>query len=75
LRSNAIVFAHEPRLFTVREVAAQLGIRPGLAYSLIARGDLVAVRVGRYLRVTESALVRYVERSVADNRHGKSSSP
>jgi excisionase family DNA binding protein len=41
---------------TVTEAAAALGISRGLAYQLVARGDLPALRLGRRLVVPSHAI-------------------
>jgi excisionase family DNA binding protein len=47
----------EPRALSVAEAARRLGISRSAAYEAVARGDLVAVRVGRR-RVVPEAEVR-----------------
>jgi len=46
----------EPLAVTVPEAARLLGVSPALAYELIARGDLKAVRLGRRLVVPVASL-------------------
>jgi len=46
----------EPLAVTVPEAARLLGVSAALAYELIARGDLAAVRLGRRLVVPVSSL-------------------
>jgi len=46
----------EPLAVTVPEAARLLGVSPALAYELIARGDLNAVRLGRRLVVPVASL-------------------
>jgi excisionase family DNA binding protein len=48
--------AIEDQLLTVREVAEQLRLRPAYVYDLVRRGDLEAVRAGKYVRVAQSAV-------------------
>jgi len=48
------------RVFEVPEVARHLGTSNGTVYGLIQRGSLRSVRVGRLLRVTESALQEFL---------------
>lgn len=44
------------RAMTVTEAAAALGISRALAYQLVARGDLPALRLGRRLVVPRRAI-------------------
>lgn len=49
-----------PEVLRVDEVAALLRVDRKTAYSLIQAGDLPAVRLGRSIRVTRSALLRFL---------------
>jgi excisionase family DNA binding protein len=49
-------------LYSVREVAVQLGVHPETIRRLIHDGRLDAVRVGRVLRVHEHALDSFLAR-------------
>ena len=49
-----------PHLMTVPEAAAFLRISPDLAYELIRRKELPAVRLGRVIRVPRFALEQWV---------------
>ena len=51
----------EPLLLTVVEAAAMLGVGRTTMYELLARGDLVAVRIGRARRVRIVDLQLFVE--------------
>jgi len=51
-----------PLVYSVAEAARELRIGRTLAYSLIARGHLPAVRVGRLLRIPRSSLAAWLER-------------
>jgi excisionase family DNA binding protein len=53
---------HQASLFTVREVAGQLGVHPETIRRLIHDGRLDAVRVGRVLRVDADALQGFLAR-------------
>jgi len=46
---------------TVREVAAALRIGKSTVYRLIQKDELLALRIGRSLRVPLAALHRYIE--------------
>ncbi|WP_262774916.1 helix-turn-helix domain-containing protein [Brevibacterium permense] len=48
------------RVLKVSEVAEHLGCTPTTIYPLIAEGTLRAIRVGRLLRVPESALAEFI---------------
>ncbi len=50
-----------PELLSVEEVAAFCGIGRSLAYSLVARGELPSVRLGRLVRVPRAAILAMVE--------------
>jgi excisionase family DNA binding protein len=57
--------APEPRsegLYSVREVAAQLGVHPETIRRLIHGGRLDAVRIGRVLRVHNEAVDAFLAR-------------
>ena len=43
------------KLYTVLEVAEILRVRRDTVYNLIKRGDLPAIRMGRVVRIPESA--------------------
>jgi excisionase family DNA binding protein len=59
-----IVSAEPPpeTLYTVREVAGQLGVHPETIRRLIHDGRLDAVRVGRVLRVHKQAVDGFLAR-------------
>jgi len=44
---------------TMRQVAARLNVPASRAYELARQGQLPAVRIGKYVRVSENALVEY----------------
>jgi excisionase family DNA binding protein len=48
-----------PALLRVEEAAAYLDISRGLAYSLVKRGELPSVRLGRLVRVKREGLNGY----------------
>lgn len=48
------------RVFNVDEVAAHIGITRQSAYRMIREGKIRCVRVGRLVRVPESALIEYL---------------
>lgn len=47
--------------WTVPEAARLIGVSSDVAYSLIARGDLPALRIGRRLVVAKTALAEWLE--------------
>lgn len=51
----------ERKTLTVREAATILGIRPARLYELIARGTFPAIRFGRQIRISRSALERILD--------------
>lgn len=53
--------ATEKRMLTVPETARVLRISRNLAYTLIARGEIPAIRFGRVIRVPRAALERRLE--------------
>ncbi|MFT3851363.1 MAG: helix-turn-helix domain-containing protein [Ilumatobacteraceae bacterium] len=56
----------EPLTITVEEASRRLGISRGLGYSLVRRGELPAVRLGRRIVVPASAVERIIrEHSIA----------
>ena len=52
-------------LLTVPETAQLLRISRNLAYELVARGELPAVRLGRVIRIPRSELDDWLEKSAA----------
>jgi excisionase family DNA binding protein len=59
--SNEQQHQHEPLGLTVEEAARLLGISRSLAYQLVERRDLPAVRLGRRLVVPRRALERLMD--------------
>jgi excisionase family DNA binding protein len=47
---------------SVEEAARLLGISPGLAYELVHRGELAAIRLGRRILVPRHAIESLVDR-------------
>jgi excisionase family DNA binding protein len=56
-------------LLTVPETAKLLRISRNLAYELVARGELPAVRFGRVIRVPRDALDNWVKASAIGNNN------
>ncbi len=56
-------------LLTVPEAARLLRISRNLAYELVARGELPAVRFGRVIRVPRSALEEWILRQAGQPQH------
>ena len=46
----------DDRLLSAQEVAALLNLKVSTVYDLVARGDLLALRFGRKLRIRPSAV-------------------
>lgn len=57
---GVIVHAHAPLLLTVPETAVALRLGRNTIYSLIQRGELPVVRVGRSIRISAAALDRWI---------------
>ena len=53
-------------VLSVTEAAGLLGISRGLAYELVARGELPSLRLGRRIVVPRRALEALLEADVAD---------
>ncbi|MEM3942108.1 MAG: helix-turn-helix domain-containing protein [Candidatus Bathyarchaeia archaeon] len=49
------------RLLSPKRVAEELNVSIWTVYRLIKRGDLVAIRVGRLLRIPESSLEAFID--------------
>ena len=49
-------------LLTVEQAAKLCQISRGLAYDLVARGELPAIRLGRVIRVPRHGLEQWIER-------------
>ena len=47
------------RLLSMQEVAERLGVKESYGYELARQGKLRSVKMGKYVRVPESALVAY----------------
>ena len=58
----SVVDPHPDSLYSVREVAGQLGVHPETIRRLIHDGRLDAVRVGRVLRVHRTAVEGFLAR-------------
>jgi excisionase family DNA binding protein len=58
-----------PRLFTVVEVAEYLGVSPRTVRRMIKTRALPVVRLGRSIRISETALARLVTRVCTRNGH------
>ncbi len=52
---------NEPLTLSIAETARRLGISRGLAYELVARGELPSLRLGRRIVVPRRALERLVD--------------
>ena len=50
-----------PKLLSLREVAELTTVPRSTWYTLVARGDIECVRIGRAVRVREDDLVRWIE--------------
>ncbi len=48
------------KYFTVSEICKLLGISKGSAYQLLHSGELEYFRIGRSIRVTDTALKKYI---------------
>ncbi len=59
-------------LLTVREAAALLRISRNLAYELVARGEMPAIRLGRVIRVPRAALEEWLRAEPADATRAQS---
>lgn len=55
-----------PLLLTVEQAAKRLGIGRTLTYTLINRGDIESVCIGRLRRIRTDALAAYTQRLAAD---------
>ena len=53
--------AEDVMLLTVREAAQLLRISRNLAYELVTRGEIPAIRLGRVIRVPRTALDQWLE--------------
>lgn len=51
----------DSRALPVPEVARRLGLTPAYVYELVRRGELPAIRVGKYVRVPENGLRAWQE--------------
>jgi excisionase family DNA binding protein len=60
---NDLASAALPRLLTVKQAAETLNVSRRLVYKLVQGGSLRAMRVASAIRVPESAVWAYLERS------------
>jgi len=59
LSEQTILKDREDGLLTMRQVAARLNVPVSRAYELARQGKLPAVRIGKYVRVSEKSLIDY----------------
>lgn len=59
---------HDLGLLTVPEAAKMLRISRNLAYELVARNELPAIRLGRVIRVPKHGLEAWLDRQVDGHR-------
>jgi excisionase family DNA binding protein len=59
-----------PRLLTVDNVAAALGLRPATVYAWVAARKLPVVRLGRSVRIPAEVLRRLIETNTVPARNG-----
>lgn len=57
--------SESPRLLTVVEAAAMLGIGRSLLYQLVLRGDMRSIKVGRARRIPVVAIDEFIAQSLA----------
>jgi excisionase family DNA binding protein len=62
---EVIEVADESLVVTVEDAAMLLGISRGLAYELVRRGELPAIRLGRRLVVPRRRLLAMIDGGVA----------
>lgn len=55
-------------VYTVAEVADILRVSTKTVYQLVKAGDIAAVRVRGQIRVTDAALLKYLEGDTADEK-------
>lgn len=55
----------EPKFYTVVDIARFLGISENTVYVAVRSGELTAVRVGKTIRISESAYLSWVEKMTA----------
>ena len=53
----------EPDFLTVKQVAARTQLTIGTVYDAVAKGDLVAHRIGRSIRITPDAYRRWTRQT------------
>ncbi|MES9997322.1 helix-turn-helix domain-containing protein [Desulfovibrio aminophilus] len=60
-----------PRLLTVKEVAEALRVHARTAYRLVTEGSIRAVKIGSQWRVSEAALLEFIEKGTPIERPAK----
>ncbi|MHB1504908.1 MAG: helix-turn-helix domain-containing protein [Acidimicrobiales bacterium] len=56
--------------YSIREVASALGISNDLVRSMVQRGELKAIRLGRRVVIPAVELERYVQQPACETLHG-----
>lgn len=55
--------SNEPRLHNLKTVSERTALSRSALYRLIAAGDLRAVKIGKAIRVSEAAIIEFIERA------------
>lgn len=58
-------------LLTAEQVAKRLGVGRSTVFTLMGRGDLASVKIGRLRRVTEASLEEYIRHIAGVTGHGR----
>jgi excisionase family DNA binding protein len=56
--------SNEEELLTVPDVARLVGVRVAYIYELVRRGELPAVKLGKYIRLSRRSVARWMERNL-----------
>lgn len=55
---------HTPNIYTVSDLAEILHIGRNAAYALVASGQIRCIRIGKSIRIPESALLEYLNQMI-----------
>lgn len=61
--NNIITLENLPLVLSVPELAAVLQIGRNAAYNLVKSGEIRCVRIGRNIRIPQSALLNYLNQA------------
>jgi|SRR5215831_10316426 len=67
-RERSMPTAEDGSLLTIAQVAERLSVPKSFAYELVRQQKLSAVRLGKYVRVTQETLAKYIMTAASSAR-------